>query len=621
MPWLELQRRWHPDPSRRREAALLQSGLASGDATATSELLRGQGWGPQPLAAVVLKLEALQAEQQGRGERADRLWRALQRRFPTAPATADALYALGRREPSWRHALLQRFPAHPAALAAALELGPEAPARRRGAVHLARWGPRWPGAEERLRQACRQASGWSAGERESLATGLARLGDGAAASRCLAGQRGAAASELALGQALLAQAGSHQAGAERLLALVQHHPRSREAEEAVRLLSQGADAASLARLAQLPPQWQNTAPVQARRALASGQGWQTVLQRWPQDAASRELQWQLARQQLLKGNWSAARTLLEALPAERLPPPLAARQWFWQGWLLRRQGQPQPAQDPWRQLLRRFPGGYYGWRAAIGLGQVQPHLSSQDGPVLTTRPWRPLASGLPLVDDLWRLQQPLEAWESWRHQRRQPASTAAELQVEGRLRLAIGDDWTGLEQLEQANLRLEQASCPSWLGLEQDLHPARFDALLAERGRTEGVSTALLLGLAKQESRFSPGVISGAEAVGLLQLMPATAAELAGRPMAEHELKDPKANASLGARYLAQLLRQWNGEDVLAVASYNAGAGAVTGWITPQLQAAPELWVEAIPYPETRLYVKKVLGNAWSYQQLPSWRC
>jgi soluble lytic murein transglycosylase len=51
------------------------------------------------------------------------------------------------------------------------------------------------------------------------------------------------------------------------------------------------------------------------------------------------------------------------------------------------------------------------------------------------------------------------------------------------------------------------------------------------------------------------------------------------------------------------------------VASYNAGPGAVGGWVNPQLRSAPELWVEAIPFPETRLYVKKVLGNAWSYRQ------
>jgi soluble lytic murein transglycosylase len=94
--------------------------------------------------------------------------------------------------------------------------------------------------------------------------------------------------------------------------------------------------------------------------------------------------------------------------------------------------------------------------------------------------------------------------------------------------------------------------------------------------------------------------------------MPDTAVEVAGGPVSDAELEQPGRNAELGARYLSQLLEQWQGNPVLAVASYNAGPGAVTGWIDPRLGSQPELWVEAIPYPETRLYVKKVLGNLWS---------
>ena len=96
--------------------------------------------------------------------------------------------------------------------------------------------------------------------------------------------------------------------------------------------------------------------------------------------------------------------------------------------------------------------------------------------------------------------------------------------------------------------------------------------------------------------------------------MPDTAAELAGAPLTTSDLQDPTRNASLGARYLRGLLDQWQGDPLAAVASYNAGPGAVAGWIGPRLAAAPELWVEGIPFPETRLYVKKVLGNAWSYR-------
>jgi soluble lytic murein transglycosylase len=95
--------------------------------------------------------------------------------------------------------------------------------------------------------------------------------------------------------------------------------------------------------------------------------------------------------------------------------------------------------------------------------------------------------------------------------------------------------------------------------------------------------------------------------------MPATAEELAGDSLSQEQLREPTRNAKLGARYLRQLLGQWQDNIVLAVASYNAGPGAASRWVTPDLKQDPELWVERIPYPETRLYTKKVLGNLWAY--------
>jgi soluble lytic murein transglycosylase len=123
----------------------------------------------------------------------------------------------------------------------------------------------------------------------------------------------------------------------------------------------------------------------------------------------------------------------------------------------------------------------------------------------------------------------------------------------------------------------------------------------------------LLLAIARQESRFSPGVASPVGAVGLLQLMPTTAAEVAGEKLSAAQLREPDRSAVLGARYLGGLLQQWQGNPWLTVASYNAGPGAAASWVSGELDEDPELWVERIPYPETRLYTKKVLGNLWAY--------
>ena len=120
-------------------------------------------------------------------------------------------------------------------------------------------------------------------------------------------------------------------------------------------------------------------------------------------------------------------------------------------------------------------------------------------------------------------------------------------------------------------------------------------------------------GVAKQESRFQANVRSDVGASGLLQLMPGTASDVAGEPLDAAALANPGRNARLGSRYLRQLLQRWDGNPMLAVASYNAGPNAVAGWLSPKLTTLPEVWVEAIPYPETRHYVKTVLGNAWSF--------
>lgn len=620
---LERLRRFSPDPARRREASLLLAARPEADADPRRlrQLLRHQGWGPDPLAAVVFKRDARAAEQLQRAPQADALWRSLLRRFPQDPASADALYSLGRQTPSLRSELLRRFPAHPAALAAALEAGPAAAERRAGLLHLARWGARWPGAEERLRAACLQGA-LTPAERGTVASALAELGDPETTLACLRPPASLTpAASLALARSLLRAGPERRPQAlERLVVLAAGT--GPEAEEAVRLLAAQEGADVDAATARLPQRWQSSAPLAARRALAGADDGAAlaVLRRWPGDPASWDLQWERSRRHLLAGQWTAALSLLQAPEARQLPPALEARRLFWLGYAQQQLGRSDQAKASWQQLSRRHPAGYYGWRAAVRLGEGDLALRSQ--PTSATAggtadaAWQPLNSGDPGLDRLWRLDQRDEAWEVWRSGRRgrQPRQPA-ELLMEGRLRQGVGDDWTGMGQLERAQLSLAPDQCALETQLERDLHPQRFGEAFAEAAQRHGLHPALLLGVAKQESRFTPGVRSVVGAVGLMQLMPETAAELAGRTLGAAELEDPHRNTELGSLYLRRLLQQWQGNLLLTVASYNAGPGAAAGWINPRLQQAPELWVEAIPYPETRLYVKKVLGNAWSYQQ------
>ena len=131
--------------------------------------------------------------------------------------------------------------------------------------------------------------------------------------------------------------------------------------------------------------------------------------------------------------------------------------------------------------------------------------------------------------------------------------------------------------------------------------------------------------ITRQESSFDRNAVSGAGARGLMQLMPGTAREVAGKLGLPYQLasltSDPSYNMMLGTSYLSTLLDQWGGNVPLAVASYNAGAGNVRRWINengdPRSSGADVVrWIEAIPFSETRNYVQRVLENAVVYDSM-----
>jgi len=136
---------------------------------------------------------------------------------------------------------------------------------------------------------------------------------------------------------------------------------------------------------------------------------------------------------------------------------------------------------------------------------------------------------------------------------------------------------------------------------------------------------SLAHGITRQESSFDRSAVSGAGARGLMQLMPGTAAEQAGKMGYGYDpsrlTSDPAYNVMLGSAYFRRLLDQWGGSYPLAIASYNAGAGNVRKWINnngdPRRPGGDIVaWIEDIPFSETRGYVQRVLENTVVYDRL-----
>ncbi len=133
-----------------------------------------------------------------------------------------------------------------------------------------------------------------------------------------------------------------------------------------------------------------------------------------------------------------------------------------------------------------------------------------------------------------------------------------------------------------------------------------------------GLDAAYVYGLIRQESRFVADARSSVGAMGLMQLMPATArwtARKIGLPFSADTITDRDVNLKIGTGYLKLVLDDFDGSQLMAAAAYNAGPNRSRRWREGAL-LEPAIWAENIPFNETRDYVKKVLSNATVYAAL-----
>ncbi len=338
------------------------------------------------------------------------------------------------------------------------------------------------------------------------------------------------------------------------------------------------------------------------RAVGLDPGGLTAIQRLP--AAQRDqqiLEWQV-RVALAQQEWEAVLAAIAAMDAVEQARP---RWRYWRARALAANGRPEAA------LVYGSLAGeanYYGFLASARLGQ-DFSLCSQE-----------LAADAAIQRRLMRDAEFERALELHRvglngHARR------TWQQVSARLSQA---------ELHQAALL---ASAQSWhdraihaLGAAGTLqaYPWRFP--LVERGKvTESVQRwpvdpALVYGLMRAESAMQPDALSPAGARGLLQLMPGTASAVAGRHglpySGQADLMRPAINLPLGIAHLHELQNRFNGEWIHVAAAYNAGIGAVNRWRDSRPFVEPDIWLETLPFFETRDYVPRVLAFATIYEWL-----
>jgi peptidoglycan lytic transglycosylase len=308
-----------------------------------------------------------------------------------------------------------------------------------------------------------------------------------------------------------------------------------------------------------------------------------------------------ARAALRIADWRAVRDAIDAMSGTDSRMPV----WiYWYGRALAAQGRHEAA----RAYYQRISGGtdFYGLLASEELGGSvtipAPGYVPTDTQVAAARSIPGLARALAL----YRLGLRTEATREW------------VFAVRGM------DDRELLAAAELARRESVYDRAIITAGMTVRLHdyriryPAPFEGVFGDYARAHGLDEAWVLGLVRQESRFAVDARSDAGARGLMQLMPRTARWVARKiGLVQYQAEDVaevETNVTLGTGYLKMVLDDL-GHEVLACAAYNAGPRRAQRWLDAKpLEGA--IYVETIPYGETRRYVKKVMANSVIYAAL-----
>jgi len=340
-------------------------------------------------------------------------------------------------------------------------------------------------------------------------------------------------------------------------------------------------------------------------------------ERFPERA--RKALWREGWAQYRSGLFGEARSSFDALATRQRDPLVQLRPRYWSARAAVDGGAEGEGRKTLEEIARGFPLTYYGWRA-----QQQLALEGED----LVRSSRGLSEGTRRVEDesIERVALLIEAGlddlarDELRFAARRARGFVDRTHV-GILLARVGD-------YHRANRLVVTAYADS---LARGLQPGReslwwlswppaYRDLIAEAvPQGAPIDRELVWAIMREESHYRVDARSSVGALGLLQLMPTTAAQLAREQglaafQSEH-LFDPGTNIRLGAAYLVQLGRRFDGRMSAAIGSYNAGPRKVSDWLRGDGGALEDdVWVESIPYDQTRSYVKRVLRSLHVYK-------
>jgi soluble lytic murein transglycosylase len=344
---------------------------------------------------------------------------------------------------------------------------------------------------------------------------------------------------------------------------------------------------------------------------------------------SKDAHFRLALVRLREGKWADAATLLERLQFVAKGSDWEYPALYWR-WRAQQKLGDAAAGATATRLMEQFPLTYYGLRARAELN---------DGKIAVD-----LKQNQKLKVDLWFSDSQGQAWErlqlllkaGWFEEAQAeitalPESDGAEEKIARARLLGVAFDHYQAIRIFNETWNTSPETF-SW-SLVPYAFPVEYRAAVEKEARNYRLDEGLIQAVMRQESTFRPKVVSPAGAIGVMQLMPATAVDLARsmKPSISlpEDLNNPEINIRLGSLYLSRLLKAYKGHLPLALAAYNAGVGRLRKWmqsrtdlneLSNQLKSSfeEEIWIDELPWEETSFYVKAVLRNLLIYRLLES---
>ena len=304
---------------------------------------------------------------------------------------------------------------------------------------------------------------------------------------------------------------------------------------------------------------------------------------------------------LRSGEWDIANHFISALPE---PRQQTSRWRYWRARIADEMGNKKEAKAGYRVVAKER--GYYGFMAADRLDQEysMQHESIEVTPKeLTEMLSRP---GIQAAHELYAIGDIVQARRQWNWLVKKMNNR--ELQIAA----VVARHWGWHDR---AIYTLTKSDHMDDLDIR---FPVLYREMVESNAERAGIDPSWIYGVMRQESAFITDARSSAGALGLMQLMPRTGRQV-GRKLNmrirnNSAILNVKNNLLLGSSYLKTVLDRNDGSEVLATASYNAGPHRVKKWLPGEDHLSADVWVETIPYDETRHYVKNVLGFTAVYQ-------